>query len=104
MEFDSCENSYNEHSYYSRSKKKETFYDSMKEMYRAHGYEIPNVIFWNVESRQNVFHAFSDYKGVQLASGQSPSVFMSIMKNIGLTPTEAMVNVLNSPVYDCITV
>lgn len=81
-----------------------TFYDAMKSKFEKNGYEIPNVIFWNVQSRQNVFHAFSDYKGVQLASGQSPSVFMSIMKNIGLNPVEAMVNTLSNPAYDCITI
>ena len=95
MEFDNCSPD---------ARKKMTFYDIVKAEYARHGYELPNVIFWNVDSRQNVFHAFSDYKGVQLASGNSPSVFLSIMKNIGLNPVEAMTNVLNNPVYNCITV
>lgn len=95
MEFNCCT---------SPSDRKETFYDTMKNKFEFHGYSIPQIIFWNVCSRQNVFHAFSDYKGVQLASGQSPSVFLSIMKNIGVTPYEAMLNVLNNSAYDCITI
>lgn len=96
MEFDSATGYYSNDSW--------TFYESMRKMYDDKGYEIPNIIFWNVNSRHDVFQVTSDYKGVQLASGQSPSVFKSILKNIGCTPYEAMVNTLNNPVYDCITI
>jgi len=82
----------------------ETFYESMVKMYRQHGYEMPNIIFWNVDSRHDNFQVASEYRGVQLASGQSPSVFKSILNNIGKTPYEAMLSVLNDPMYDCITV
>lgn len=85
-------------------KPKTAYYDAMKAKFYNAGYEIPNIIYWNVNARENVFHAFSEYKGVQLASGSSPSVFLSIMKNIGMSPYEAMVNTLNNPVYDCISV
>jgi hypothetical protein len=83
---------------------KMTFYDTMSIMYQRAGYEIPNIIFWNVDSRRNTFQVTSEYKGVQLASGQSVSVFKSIMNMIGKTPYEAMLQVLNDPRYDCITV
>lgn len=81
-----------------------TFYESMRQMYNDTGYEMPNIIFWNVDSRSDTFQVTSDYKGVQLASGQSTSVFKSILKNIGKTPYEAMIDTLNDPMYDCITV
>ena len=80
-----------------------TFYDGLAHDFAIHGYQIPNVIFWNVNSRHEVFQATSHYKGVQMASGQSPSVFKSILANIGKTPYEAMITVLNDPLYDCIT-
>lgn len=80
-----------------------TFYDSLAHNFASHGYQIPNVIFWNVNSRHDVFQVTSKYKGVQMASGQSPSVFKSILTNIGKNPYEAMINVLNDPLYDCIT-
>ncbi len=80
-----------------------TFYDSLVHDFTFHGYHIPNVIFWNVNARHDVFQTTSKYKGVQMASGQSPSVFKSILANIGKTPYEAMINVLNDPLYDCIT-
>lgn len=46
----------------------ETFYDTMARMFKEKGYEIPNIIFWNVDSRHNHFQVTSEYKGVQLAS------------------------------------
>ena len=96
MEMDNCTDNYGETDW--------TFYESMRKMYSNSGYEIPNIVFWNVDSRHDVFQVTSDYKGVQLASGQSASVFKSILKNMGCTPYEAMVNTLNDPVYDCITI
>lgn len=83
---------------------RETFYETMKNMYFQHGYNIPNIVFWNVDSRHNNFQVTSEYRGVQLASGQSPSVFKSILQNIGKTPYEAMIDTLNDPMYDCITI
>ena len=81
-----------------------TWHDAMVKMYNENGYEMPNIIYWNVDSRRDTFQVTSEYKGVQLASGQSPSVFQSILKNIGKTPYEAMIDTLNDPMYDCIVV
>lgn len=81
-----------------------TFYDNMARAFREKGYVIPNIIFWNVNSRHDVFHADSRRKGVQLASGQSVTVFKQILQNLGYNPVEAMENTINSERYDCITV
>ena len=77
-----------------------SFYDDMKQKYAEHGYEIPNVVFWNVNSRHDVFHADKSRKGVQLVSGQAPSTFTSLMSSIGLTPMEYMYKVINSERYE----
>lgn len=77
-----------------------SFYDDMKQKYAEHGYEIPNVVFWNVNSRHDVFHADKSRKGVQLVSGQAPSTFTSLMSSIGLTPMEFMYKVINSERYE----
>ena len=76
----------------------------MKKAYADKGYEIPNVVFWNVNSRQNLFLADGTRKGVQLCSGQSPSTFKMIMDNIGLLPAEMMDKIVNSERYQPITV
>ena len=81
-----------------------TFYDKMAAKFTKHGYIIPNVIFWNVNSRHDVFHADKNRKGVQLASGQSVTVFKQILQNLGYNPVEAMENTINSERYECITI
>ncbi|MBQ1308030.1 MAG: DUF2828 family protein, partial [Erysipelotrichaceae bacterium] len=80
------------------------FYDLMKQQFEEHGYDMPNIVFWNVNSRHNTYHASFDRKGVQLASGQSTAVFESLVKGISLTPYEYMLSVLNTERYERITV
>lgn len=81
-----------------------TFYEQMVAKLANHGYQIPNIIFWNVNSRHDVFHADKKRRGVQLASGQSVTVFKQILQNLGYNPVEAMENTINSERYACITV
>ena len=81
-----------------------TFYDQMEARFNANGYDIPNIVFWNVNSRHDTFHASFDRKGVQLASGQSASVFQSLTGSVGMTPYEYMLTVLNTDRYRKITV
>ena len=60
-------------------------------------------MFWNVNARQDTFHATVE-DGVQFASGQSTSVFQSIIKNNEFGAYEMMVNILNDPAYDKVTI
>ena len=92
MEIDFCGN------------KEWTFYDKMSAKFRKAGYEIPNIIFWNVNSRHDIFHADIKRKGVQLCSGQSAAVFKQMMACVGMTPVEAMAKTINSERYESITV
>lgn len=80
------------------------FLTAMKQLYLQHGYEIPNVIMWNVDAEKKTFHgSFSDPK-VQFVSGQSPSTFKSILDNLDKTAYELMVNTLNSERYAVINI
>lgn len=81
-----------------------TFYDQMRAKFAEHGYEIPNVIFWQVDSRHDTFHADSKRKGVQLVGGQSATIFKQVMDCVGMTPVEAMMKVINSERYEPITI
>lgn len=40
-----------------------SFYDKMANKFRKADYVIPNIIFWNVNSRHDVFHADHNRKG-----------------------------------------
>ncbi len=80
------------------------FYDTMKQRFNDHGYDLPNVVFWNVSSRHETYHVSSGVRGIQLASGQSAAVFESLVKGVGLTPYDYMLTVLNAERYSRITV
>lgn len=79
------------------------FLDSMRVKFRQHGYQMPNVVMWNVASRNDTYLATTDFLGVQFASGQSPSVFKSLIANMGKSAYDAMVETLSDPMYDCVT-
>ena len=80
------------------------FYDGMKAKYEQYGYTMPNIIFWNVNSRHDTYHISSDIPNTQCFSGQSASTFKSVIANIGKTPYEAMLNVINSERYKLVQV
>ena len=81
-----------------------TFYDEMKSRFEDANYTIPKVVFWNVESRNDVFHADANKEGVQLVSGHATSTFKSLLKCLDMTPEQMMLEVLNSERYEPITI
>ena len=81
-----------------------SFYKEMRHKFKKAGYKIPNVVFWNVNSRHDIFHADKDRDGVQLVSGSSATTFKQLMKCIGMTPVEMMLHVINSERYEAVTV
>ena len=94
MEIDRC----------ARQAHRENFYDYVSRVYEEHGYKIPNVVFWNVNSRHDVFLADKNRKGVQLVSGQSASTFKNLIGCVDKTPVEMMYSVLNSDRYQAIRI
>lgn len=79
---------------------------NLKNMYQSAGYTMPQIIYWNVDSRDNHFHTSSEEEGVMMASGSSPAVFEALiaMKDMDITPMSAMLEVLNSERYSKIQV
>lgn len=75
------------------------FHEAMKRRYQEAGYEMPHVIYWNVNAQNATFHASHDEAGASLVSGYSPAIFKTVMENIGKTPMDVMLEVLNSERY-----
>jgi len=65
--------------------------------YRAAGYVAPQIVYWNVQSRQDNVPVTYDARGVSLVSGYSPVLFRQVMENKG--PVELMTEVLNAERY-----
>lgn len=79
-----------------------TFYDQMKAKYESHGYAIPEIVFWNVDARNNTYHATENVPHVRMVSGQAASVFKSLIDNKTHTPYDFMLSVLNNARYETV--
>lgn len=81
-----------------------TFTEEMRKRFAEHGYEMPKLVYWNVDSRRDTFLASKNDPNAILVSGQSASTFKNLIKGIDLSAFEIMVQTLNDPRYDCVVV
>lgn len=81
-----------------------TFTEEMRKRFADAGYEMPKLVYWNVDSRKDTFLASKNDPNAILVSGQSASTFKSLIKGIDLSAFEIMVETLNDPRYDCVVV
>lgn len=76
--------------------------DSAMEMiqrkYTNAGYEVPKVVFWNINAYDNVPVSFNA-KGVALVSGFSPVIVRSILSAKNVTPEAVMLETIMSDRY-----
>lgn len=70
-----------------------------KDLYAQHGYELPEIVFWNVESRNHHYPVTQNEQGVALISGCTPQV-LSMVKDGITTPYQFMMRVLNTERYE----
>ena len=75
-----------------------TNFEAAKNAFAEHGYELPQVVFWNVDSRNRQQPVTMNEKGVALVSGASPRVFSLLQGDI-LSPYAVMLEVLGSERY-----
>jgi len=76
-----------------------TFLEAMEKKYRKNGYQLPNIVFWNVRSAQNICHAEANHPNIQLVSGHSVNTFKSLIQCLNMTPVEAMLNTIETSRY-----
>ena len=97
MEIDSCSDI--------RGTLWDTVVDTKRREFTEAGYDLPNIVFWNVASRHDTFLANKSYKGVQMVSGSSASVFRAVLGFInGMTPLDAVRQVLSNERYSAVKV
>ena len=78
---------------------KETLFETMKKKWRAAGYEMPKLVFWNVNARNDNI-PMKDDGYVSYVSGMSPSIFETLMT--GKTALDLCLDKLNSERYSVI--
>ena len=87
MEFDSC--CYNSEL---------SNFENAKTRFEAAGYKLPQVVFWNVASRNRHQPVTMNEQGVTLLSGCTPRLFSMVTDKI-TTPYEFMIETLDSERY-----
>ena len=75
-----------------------TNFEHAKAEFARHGYRLPQVVFWNVASRNVQQPVTKNEQGVALVSGCSPQIFSMLAKDI-LDPYSYMMEVLGSERY-----
>ena len=81
---------------------KRTNFDAIKGLYEACGYEMPGIIFWNVNGRLGNVPVKTNTPNTALVSGFSPSIIRSVLGGDELTPLAVMLKTINSDRYSCI--
>ena len=73
----------------------ETLMESIRRKWAAAGYELPSLVYWNVDARNNTI--LDDNSNVSYVSGFSPSIFKNLIT--GKTNYDLMLEVLDSERY-----
>lgn len=75
-----------------------TNFENAKARFAAHGYQLPKVVFWNVQSRRNQQPVTQNEQGVALVSGCNPRIF-SMAANGQTSTLGYMLDILGTERY-----
>ena len=70
-----------------------THFTHMKEVYEKAGYELPKIVFWNLDAEMGT-PAQCDDDSVAMVSGFSPSIMKAILNAEDFTPMDVMIEAL----------
>lgn len=87
MEFDCCVQNANA-----------TNFENAKRKFEAFGYDLPQIVFWNVASRNRQQPVTMNEQGVALVSGATPRLFSMVAGELA-TPYALMMEILSSERY-----
>lgn len=75
--------------------------EMIRRKYAAAGYQVPNIVFWNLNSYSNVPVKFNAM-GAALVSGFSPSVMKAVLSGAEMTPESIMLAAVDIPRYNVV--
>ena len=88
MEFDCCVHNAND-----------TNFENAKRKFEAFGYALPQIVFWNVASRNRQQPVTKNEQGVALVTGATPRLFSMVASEL-VTPYVLMMEILDSERYE----
>ena len=74
--------------------------EKIRQKWTAEGYELPHLVYWNVDAREN--HILDSGPNVTFVSGASPTIFKSVLT--GKSAWDVMLDVLISKRYSKVTI
>ncbi len=75
-----------------------TNFQNAKALFARHGYRLPEVVFWNVDSRNTQQPVTKNEQGVALVSGCTPKIFSMVAGGIA-SPYAVMMDIVTSSRY-----
>ena len=75
-----------------------TNFEYAKKIFAEAGYQLPRVVFWNVQSRNQQQPVTQNEQGVALVSGCTPRIF-SMIQSGSLSPLGYMLDILGAERY-----
>lgn len=75
---------------YDMGRKPVTMHKSMAGAFKAAGYELPKIVYWNLNGAHGNFPTVSTEKDVALVSGFSPAVLKAVLAAKEFTPKDVM--------------
>ena len=86
---------------FDRNEPDTTAFKMIKDKYKAAGYEVPNIVFWNLSKNTNHNAVRFSKTGAALISGFSPSIMKSVLSNNleEFTPENVMLETIMSDRY-----
>lgn len=83
----------------------DTAQDMIERKFKASGYEMPKIVYWNLASRGDTNKPVHfDKNGTALVSGFSPSILTNLLGGNEMTPYSMMMKVIDSERYRSVTI
>lgn len=81
-----------------KSNEMEALFDQMSERYRSYGYELPKLVFWNIDNRSATIPKIENDRGLILVSGYSENLVSMIFSD-QMDPWNTLKEQLDNPRY-----
>ncbi|MBO7275368.1 MAG: DUF2828 family protein, partial [Clostridia bacterium] len=73
-------------------------FENARRRFESHGYKLPQIVFWNVASRNRNQPVTKNEQGAALVSGCTPRLFAMVASG-ELSPYKVMMDILSSERY-----
>lgn len=81
-----------------------TLLEDIQNKYKQSGYQMPKVIFWNLNSKPGNIPATFNQMGVSLISGFSPSILKFVLSTENMSPVNVLNSIVDSQRYSQISI